>query len=696
MVSDFVQWSIIAGDPDYTTNSFWKDTDTFRYNYKNMVSPTGNTLPGFWRGVYLEAYDTDRPHTHPWEMLGFSVKPSWWETEYGAAPYTRNNFVLWEDLQNGVVREPNVPAKVLKKYKRPDLINHIPVDENGNLLSPLDSNYAQNFIAIRTRDSYAFGDHTPAESAWRRSSEYPFALITSWLLNQPAKVMGVAFDLSRITRNKVGNLVYTPTNTIIRLKDLVFPNTYTDNQRVITSGLVNFVYNYIVSDINTSYNEYQTELKTLSNRLALKVGGFTDKSKFKLILDSRTPLNKGNVFVPTENYKLFLNTSSPVEIANYSGVVIQKNTNGYVVKGYDQATATFKYYEPISSQRDPVINIGGISETFVNWDSGKQYVKGQNVRFDSFYYRVSDSHVSGTSFDTTKMAKMAALPLVGGRSNVLRRKFTNRIKTISYGTLLTTTQDVVDFLLGYEAYLKAQGFVFEYYNKDISIVEDWTYSVKEFMFWTTQNWAAGTVITLSPGAQQLQFSRPYMVVDNIFDTFYDYSLLKADGQKLDKSFSSIARDSENDFGLTVRNSADGIYSVKLPLVQREHVILLDNKTVFGDVIYDQEAGYRQERIKVTGYRSDNWSGGLNIPGFVYDEAEVRDWAPYKDFGIGKLVKHKEFYYVAIVDITGTEYFIDNQWERLDSRPEPKILLMMKFHSINFIKVCYKTKEHQIR
>ena len=673
MVSDFVQWSIIAGDPDYTTNSFWKDTDTFRYNYKNMVSPTGNTLPGFWRGVYLEAYDTDRPHTHPWEMLGFSVKPSWWETEYGAAPYTRNNFVLWEDLQNGVVREPNVPAKVLKKYKRPDLINHIPVDENGNLLSPLDSNYAQNFVAIRTRDSYAFGDHTPAESAWRRSSEYPFALITSWLLNQPAKVMGVAFDLSRITRNKVGNLVYTPTNTTIRLKDLVFPNTYTDNQRVITSGLVNFVYNYIVSDINTSYNEYQTELKTLSNRLALKVGGFTDKSKFKLILDSRTPLNKGNVFVPTENYKLFLNTSSPVEIANYSGVVIQKNTNGYVVKGYDQATATFKYYEPISSQRDPVINIGGISETFVNWDSGKQYVKGQNVRFDSFYYRVSDSHVSGTSFDTTKMAKMAALPLVGGRSNVLRRKFTNRIKTISYGTLLTTTQDVVDFLLGYEAYLKAQGFVFEYYNKDISIVEDWTYSVKEFMFWTTQNWAAGTVITLSPGAQQLQFSRPYMVVDNIFDTFYDYSLLKADGQKLDKSFSSIARDSENDFGLTVRNSADGIYSVKLPLVQREHVILLDNKTVFGDVIYDQEAGYRQERIKVTGYRSDNWSGGLNIPGFVYDEAEVRDWAPYKDFGIGKLVKHKEFYYVAIVDITGTEYFIDNQWERLDSRPEPKLI-----------------------
>ena len=673
MVSDFVQWAIIAGDPNYTTNDFWKDTATFRYNYKNMSSPQGKQLPGFWRGVYKDAYDTDRPHSHPWEMLGFTVKPSWWETEYGSLPYTRNNFVLWEDLEKGIIKEPGKPARVDNRYKRPGLTNHIPVDENGNLLSPLDSNYAQNFVAVRTRDDYTFGDHTPTESAWRKSSEYPFALITSWLLNQPAKVMGIGFDLSRMTRNKTGNLVYTPSNTVIRLKDLVFPNTYQDNVRVITSGLVNFIYNYIVSDINTSYNDYQQELKTLTNRLALKVGGFTDKSKFKLILDSRTPLNEGNVFLPEENYKLFLNTSVPVEIANYSGVVVQKNTNGYVIKGYDQATAAFKYYEPIQQSNDPVINVGGISESFVNWASGKQYVKGQNVRYDNFYYRVNESHVSGSAFDNEKMSKLAELPLVGGRSNVLRRKFTKRINTIPYGTLLKTTQEVVDFLLGYEQYLKDQGFVFEYYNKDISVVEDWTFSVKEFMFWTTQNWSAGSVLTLSPGAQQFRFNRQYMVVDNIFDNFYDYSLLKADGQKLERSFSSIARDTENDFGLSVKNTADGIFSVKLPLVQREHIILLDNKTVFGDVIYDQEAGYRQERIKVTGYRSDNWSGGLNIPGFIYDEAEVRDWESYKDYAIGKIVKNKEFYYVALSDVSGTEFFIDAQWERLDSRPQAQLV-----------------------
>ncbi len=40
-------------------------------------------------------------------------------------------------------------------------------------------------------------------------------------------------------------------------------------------------------------------------------------------------------------------------------------------------------------------------------------------------------------------------------------------------------------------------------------------------------------------------------------------------------------------------------------MQKEHVVLIDNTTVFNDTIYDPEVGYRQERIKVVGYRTDN-------------------------------------------------------------------------------------------
>ena len=119
MLSDFIQWSKLV-DKDYTLNDFHNRTNSWTFNYSSAVSPNGVTLPGFWRAAYREAYDTDRPHTHPWEMLGFSIKPTWWETQYGPAPYTRDNLVLWTDLQNGVVRQPNKKIKILNKYKGQD------------------------------------------------------------------------------------------------------------------------------------------------------------------------------------------------------------------------------------------------------------------------------------------------------------------------------------------------------------------------------------------------------------------------------------------------------------------------------------------------------------------------------------------------------------------------------------------------
>ena len=81
MLSDFIQWSKLV-DKDYTLNDFHNRTNSWTFNYSSAVSPNGVTLPGFWRAAYREAYDTDRPHTHPWEMLGFSIKPTWWETQY--------------------------------------------------------------------------------------------------------------------------------------------------------------------------------------------------------------------------------------------------------------------------------------------------------------------------------------------------------------------------------------------------------------------------------------------------------------------------------------------------------------------------------------------------------------------------------------------------------------------------------------
>ena len=687
LLPEFIEWNNTVGSPDYSDYSFWERTNSFTFNYSNTNSPSGKQNAGYWRAVYKEAFDTDRPHTHPWEMLGYSEKPTWWETVYGIAPYTNGNKVMWKDLEDGVFRIPNQPVSYNSKYARTNLTKHIPVDEGGKLLSPLDSNYAKDYISNRTQRPFVFGDEAPTETAWRRSSEYPFSLMIAWILNQPTKIIGLGFDRARIKRNPAKEVIYSETNKRLRLADLVFPNTISDTTRVMCSGLVNYVAEYMNSKTVKYYSAYQTNLKNVTNQLGLKIGGYTEKTKFKLILDSRTPFNEGNVFVPEENYQVFLNKSSVIDLVAYSGVIIEKREAGFVIKGYNYSNPYFKYYTNVSLADDPVVRVGGVTKDFVTWTGGQSYSPGLIVEFGSEYYMTKTQHTAEDDFDGTKFQKLAELPIEGGRTAFFRRTFNDGINDepleLAYGTRLDTIQEVVDFLLGYEKYLKVQGFQFESYNTEINQVEDWSLSAKEFMFWTTQNWAVNSVITLSAGANRINYYKKDHVADSIFDNFYGYNTFKADGKKLIPEYINVYRDNDNLIQVSTKNTTDGIYSVKIPLVQFEHVVLLDNTTVFKDYIYDLAPGYRQERIKALGYRTDGWTGGFNIPGFVYDNAEVTEWTDWKDYSIGDTVKYKEFYYVAKVKIPGESIFNASNWERLSKKPTSGLLANLDYKAKQF-------------
>ena len=672
IISDFVEWLAVAGDPDYTDISFYDRPNTFTWNYSVMADPKGNPLPGFWRGIYNDYFGTDTPHTTPWKILGYTDQPTWWENVYGPAPYTRENLILWEDLEIGRVREPNKPIKYRPNYARENLTKYIPVDTQGNLLSPYESGYASGLIVPETNQQFVFGDEAPTETAWRRGSEYPFAILTAWLIHQPAKVIGLGFDRARTKRNTALDLIYDPTDKRISNPDLVFPNTSDATERVTTAGIVNYIFNYINADVTKLNTQYSNDVKNTKVQLGFKVGGYTTKDKFKLLLDSRTPNNKGNVFIPEENYKLFLNTSSPVDTVAYSGIIVEKNALGYIIRGYDKTVPYFTYFKHIERARDPVVNVGGVSENFLEWQAGQRYIAGQIVRNGDIFYRVL---VSGnfTSFNEENFERLAELPIEGGKQAILRRTFEDTTSKLDYGTLLRSNQEVVDFILGYEQYLISQGFKFDNFNRDMETVENWELSAREFLFWTTQNWSEGTLLTLSPSAIKLQFERQYAVVDNLFDNFYDYSLLKADGKKLKEDFSTTLRSNLNEFGLTLKNTADGIYFVRLPLVQKEQVCLIDNKTVFNDTIYNPAPGYRQERIKVLGYRTTDWNGGFNVPGFTYDNVKCTDWTENTDYDIGDVVKHKTFYYSAKYKVPGSTTFNDVDWYRLPDKPSEQLI-----------------------
>ena len=103
---------------------------------------------------------------------------------------------MWEDLSKGIIRQPNFTINL--KYIRPDLLEKIPVDADGNLRSPSEANLPYQITNRFLQDGFKFGDGAPIENAWRHSSDYPFSLLKSFIINKPCKVFATAFGTLNI------------------------------------------------------------------------------------------------------------------------------------------------------------------------------------------------------------------------------------------------------------------------------------------------------------------------------------------------------------------------------------------------------------------------------------------------------------------------------------------------------------------
>ena len=58
-----------------------------------------------------------------------------------------------------------------------------------------------------------------------------------------------------------------------------------------------------------------------------KMAGFTNKTNLKIISGSTSPLSTArSIFIPEENYKIFMNKSTPIDTVNYSAVIVQRVT----------------------------------------------------------------------------------------------------------------------------------------------------------------------------------------------------------------------------------------------------------------------------------------------------------------------------------------------------------------------------------
>ena len=595
---------------EVAANTNFSESNTFTWNYRNGVDViSGQAVPGHWRGIYDWFYDTDTPHTSPWEMLGLNQKPSWWDARYGVAPYTAGNTVLWEDLRDGkLFNDVAGPDFVILPNRiRPELMSIIPVTEQGALRSPNEFLVKGSYIT-NAADMWTFSDHSPVETAWKRSSEWPFVLQILAALLSPAKYGTLMFDT---------NLLETDTSySQIKQTGKTYRPGIADfklHGSINSDGGVNRVegYNQFVSEY-ASYNRYNlndiiTKINNLQLNLCYSMAGFTDKNYIKVIAESVSPSSTSeNIFIPDEDLTIYTKKSAPLERIVYSGVQIIKHENGYEIQGYDNENPFFKVVPSNASDRFRTHTVG-----------------------ETVFYEYID--------------------------------YANQVANIPYGTVIANKQQVFDFLVCYQRYLMSRGIVFDG-TTGTGEKMDFVTSGKEFGFWLNQGWSNGSVLVISPLHNLIKINRSFSTIDNITKTG---KMKDANGKIINPKYYDVVRN-DNLVEIRIDDTNTQMYSIQIDPVQYEHVLVFNNTTIFNDIVYQPELGNRQNRLKLVGSKSGNWNGTLHAPGFIINEDTIDIWQTQHDYRKGDLVSYKKNTYVSTSSHTSTSVFDYEYWKVADN------------------------------
>ena len=607
---DFLSW-VGWNKIDYTTQNY-QANNAFTYNYSQSSDRISDApLLGAWRGIYLYFYDTTAPNTRPWEMLGFSEEPAWWQDAYGPAPYTSGNLVLWQDLSDGLVRDPE-GNYVLAKYRRPGLLDVIPSDSEGNLLPPLDS-VVGNFDANSFRRSWTFGDDGPAESAWRTSSAWPFAVMRLLLLTQPAKFFSLFADRDRYVYNDslqqyLWNGRYRlPVNQQRGSNGQSLAPLYGDG--VSRASYINWIIDYNRQLGVNSTVALERRLANLDVRLCWRTAAFTDKRFLKIFTERSTPTSLNtSLLLPDESYALLLYQNPAFESFQYSSVIVQKEPNGWAVLGY---SAAMPYFNILTSQPN------GITTTLE----------------------------------------------AGNTSVTVATQHSDDVTRVPYGYVFPNRASVCDFLISYGKLLTRQGMIFE--GMENGYVMDWQQMATEFLYWSTQGWIDGSMINLNPASTRISITRPGAVAESLSPPRLDNIMLNQNRQALDPANLVIDR-LDNTITLAVTGTSnDTINYFSMRFTAFEHMVVLDNRSIFADLIYDPITGARQSRVLVSGALTAGWNGTVNAPGFVLNQDDIADWTPNRVYTKGEIVRFKDELWTASTIIQPSLEFNYVLWLRSD-------------------------------
>jgi len=680
---------------DYTAQTY-NPNDPFTYNYSSAGNKiNGQSLLGAWRGIYQYFYDTASPNTTPWEMLGLSEKPVWWENRYGPAPYTSDNLVLWEDLEIGLVADPVAPY-VLPQYARPGLLlkgvdnitivnggtgytsqpkitistpptsdfarpavlgpativdgvitaiqildsgrgyvsapsititsdngtgavancslttisSLIPNGTEGQLLAPIDS-VVGPYDPTAFRKSWLPGDGGPVEYSWKTSSSYPFAIMRLLALTRPAEFFSLFADRDLYRYNEeLGQYLYAERYRLTTANLTNQPVSSTlqiYGNGVSKASYINWIVDYNQQLGRNSTTALTTDLANINVRLCYRMASFTDKQYLKIFVERSSPNStNSSLLLPDDSYNLFLYKNQPFAKITYSSLIVERTVDGYTVWGYNNATPYFNVL---------VSSSNGLLQTITG----------------------------------------------GGAEVRVPAQYTDNVVQVPYGYTFTNTTVVVDFILSYGKYLESQGLIFD--DRENGYTLNWSQMATEFLYFSQQGWAPGTLINLNPVATTLKAVRAGAVVDTIISTTPENMLLDQNRQVLPTRELIVVREG-NEFTITSLGSQT-ISFLNLQFTNYEDIVILDNRSVFNDLIYDPVTAARQNRIRIVAATSTDWNGTLDAQGFILNEDNVREWQPNRKYTKGEIVLYKNNYWSAQTIVQPKREFEYEDWVKSD-------------------------------
>lgn len=588
---------------DYKSQNFIQG-NAFTYNYSDAGNKqTDEPLLGAWRGISRYFYDTVNPNLTPWEMLGLTQKPTWWEDRYGIGPYTSDNLVLWDDLEAGYVADPIAPYTV-EKYKRPGLVQYfIPTGPEGELLAPL-YNVVGQYDPNTFRKSWAVGDGSPTEAAWWSSSSYPFAVMRVLALTRPAEFFALFAD--RDLYKYSAEFDQYLLNSRYRL-DANGVQVYGNG--VSKASYINWIVDYNQQLGLNSTTELEAELANLDVRLCYRMASFSDKQYLKIFTERSSPNSLNSSFLlPDESYNLLLYKNVPFDSVTYSSVIIQMTDNGgYSVSGYSNNAPFFQIFASQTNSNLQTIEAGGT---------------------------------------------VVRVP----------KDYSTDIVQIPYGYTFSNQTVVVDFLLSYGKFLTDNGLIFSEVENGYTL--DWKQMAREFLYWANQGWSAGSILNLNPAATKLQAVRAGAVADSVITQNLENLILDQNRQVIDVRNLVVER-IDNSITLTSIQNNQSISYAKLNFVNYETMIILDNVSIFADLIYNPGTGARQNRVNVVGWTTTEWNGVLNAQGFILNQNNIEEWQPSRKYSKGDIVLYKNVYYSAQTIVQPKVKFDYNDWVKSD-------------------------------